>query len=92
MNDDRMSSTNELNFVDANLRAKMLGDAIPAESFAAGANETGGVENNYNMQIDTPNGWPRKNDSEEPQWHHSDIKNASFYYTYKFFEKIMKGE
>lgn len=81
-----------LNFVDANLRAKMLGDAIPAESFAAGANETGGVENNYNMQIDTPNGWPRKNDSEEPQWHHSDIKNASFYYTYKFFEKIMKGE
>ena len=29
---------NLLNFVDANLRAKMLGDAIPAESFAVGAN------------------------------------------------------
>ena len=92
MNDERMSTTNVLDFVDANLRAKMLGDAIPAESFAAGANQTGGGVLNYNMQIDTPNGWPRKNDSEEPQWHHSDIKNVSFYYTYKFFEKIMKGE
>jgi hypothetical protein len=83
---------NLLNFVDANLRAKMLGDAIPAESFAAGANETGGGVMNYNMQTDTPNGWPRKNDSDEAQWHHSDIKDVSFYFTYKFFEKIRKGE
>lgn len=44
------------------MRAKMLGDAIPAESFAAGANQTGGGVLNYNMQIDTPNGWPRKYD------------------------------
>lgn len=35
---------NLLNFVDANLRAKMLGDAIPAESFAAEANQTGDFE------------------------------------------------
>ena len=35
--DARMSSTNALNFADEDLRAKMLGDAIPAESFAAGA-------------------------------------------------------
>jgi hypothetical protein len=95
MNDDRMSSTNELNFVDANLRAKMLGDAIPAESFAAGANETGGVENNYNMQIDTPNGWPEERGEEKDgnivrYWYHSDIKNVSYYYVYKLFEKFIK--
>jgi hypothetical protein len=87
MNDDRMSSTNELNFVDANLRAKMLGDAIPAESFAAGANETGGVENNYNMQIDTPNGWPRK----DFEWLHSDLKDVSYFYVHKLFIYLLQG-
>jgi hypothetical protein len=64
----------------------MLGDAIPAESFAAGANETGGVENNYNMQIDTPNGWPR----EDFEWLHSDIKNMAYYYIYPAFDKILQ--
>jgi hypothetical protein len=87
MNDDRMSSTNELNFVDADLRAKMLGDAIPAESFAAGANETGGVENNYNMQIDTPNGWPRK----DFEWLHSDLKDVSYFYVHKLFIYLLQG-
>jgi hypothetical protein len=95
MNDDRMSSTNELNFVDANLRAKMLGDAIPAESFAAGANETGGGVMNYNMQTDTPNGWPEERSEEKDgnivrYWFHSDIKNVSYYYVYKLFEKFIR--
>lgn len=49
-NDARMMATNALNVVDYQLRAKMLGDAIPAESFAAGANETGGLAGNYNYQ------------------------------------------
>ena len=59
-NDSRMASTNALNFTDYALRAKMLGDAIPAESFAAGRNATGGVLENYNYQNEngTPNGWP----------------------------------
>jgi pimeloyl-ACP methyl ester carboxylesterase len=95
MNEERMSTTNELNFVDANLRAKMLGDAIPAESFAAGANETGGGVLNYNMQIDTPNGWPESRSEEKDgnivqYWYHSDIKNVSYYYVYKLFEKFIK--
>lgn len=90
MND--MMGRRRLDSATQNLRAKMLGDAIPAESFAAGANETDGVFQNYNMQSETPNGWPRKNDTEEPQWHHSDIKNISFYFTYKLFEKMKRGE
>jgi pimeloyl-ACP methyl ester carboxylesterase len=97
MNDDRMSSTNELNFVDANLRAKMLGDAIPAESFAAGANETGGGVLNYNMQIDTPNGWPSQREKNTSngiirQWLHSDLKNVSFFYVFRLFNKIINEE
>jgi hypothetical protein len=95
MNDERMSTTNVLDFVDANLRAKMLGDAIPAESFAAGANQTGGGVLNYNMQIDTPNGWPEGRSEEKDgnivqYWYHSDIKNVSYYYVYKLFEKFIK--
>ena len=35
--DERMASTNLLEIIDAELRAKMLGDAIPAESFVVGA-------------------------------------------------------
>ena len=94
MNDSRMHSTNVLNFVDQELRAKMLGDAIPAESFAAGANEISGFVN-YNMQSGTPNGWPEarsenKNGKKIYYWHHSDIKNVSYYYVYKLFEKIIK--
>lgn len=95
MNDERMSSTNVLNFVDENLQAKMLGDSIPAESFAAGANETDGVSQNYNMQSDVPNGWPSQRVEEnqgtvERKWYHSDIKNVAFYYVYKLFDKVVK--
>ena len=86
--DARMSSTNALNIVDYGLRAKMLGDAIPAESFAAGANATEGVGGNYNMQGVTPNGWPRTSND----WRHSDLKDVSYYYVWKLFEKITGGE
>ena len=89
-NDSRMALTNALNIVDYRLRAKMLGDAIPAESFAAGRNMIGGVSGNSNYQTEggTPNGWPSNRDG----WFHSDLKDVAFWYTYKLFEKIQKGE
>ena len=86
-NDSRMASTNALNIVDYRLRAKMLGDAIPAESFAAGRNMIGGVSGNYNYQSATPNGWPRKS-GDVAVWEHSDIKNVAYYYVHVLFEKI----
>ena len=68
----------------------MLGDAIPAESFAAGRNEIDGVSGNYNYQSEgnIPNGWPSNRDG----WFHSDLRDVAFWYTYKLFEKIQKGE
>ena len=89
-NDDRMMSTNALNVVDYQLRAKMLGDAIPAESFAAGANAVGvfGDAGNYNMDSIRNDRWPSNRDG----WFHSDLKNVAFWYTYKLFQKIVKGE
>ena len=82
----RAASTNALVFSDVALRAKMLGDAIPAESFAAGRNPTDGGSDNYNMQNELPNGWPRPNGD----WQHSDVKNVSYYYVYKLFERLLK--
>ena len=87
-NDSRMASTNALNIVDYRLRAKMLSDSIPAESFAAGRNMIGGVSGNYNYQSATPNGWPSNRDG----WFHSDLRDVAFWYTYKLFEMIVKGE
>ena len=91
--DERMASTNALTIVDDELRAKMLGDAIPAESFAAGANWTKGLSDNYDLQDGTSKKWPEKRMKkikgvDVPQWLHSDIKNVSFFYVHKIFTKI----
>jgi hypothetical protein len=74
------------------LRDKFLGDAIPATSFAAGANFTGGGLKSYNMQTETPIGWPRKDSDQKAIWEHSDVKDVSFYFTYKLFDKINNGD
>ena len=70
---------------------KVLGDAIPAESFAAGRNETSGVSGNFNYQNEngTPNGWPKTDDNNNPVWEHSDIKNVAYFYVRQLFKKIV---
>jgi len=82
-NDNRMHTTNTLALVDDELRAKMLGDAIPAESFAAGRNVISGVTDNYNYQGEdaTPNGWPKVDDFDTPVWEHSDLRKVAYYYS-----------
>ena len=93
---EAMHSTNLFTIADASyreeLRAKFLADAIPATSFAAGANFTGGLKDNYNMQSGTPNGWPRVDSDDNVIWQHSDIKNVAFYFTFELFKKINEGK
>ena len=89
---ETMHSTNLFTIVDASyreeLRAKFLGDAIPATSFAAGANFTGGGLKNHNMHDDiTLDGWPR----DQLEWLHSDLKNVSYFYVYKLFNYLLQG-
>ena len=86
--DGRMTSTNVLDFTDAELRAKMLGDAIPAESFAAGRNALDGF-GNYEYLGNARHGW--HDDDDEPQWHHSDIKNVDYRYVQDFFRHIREA-
>ena len=95
-----MHSTNLYSVADADyrcsLRAKFLGDAIPATSFAAGANMTSGLLDNYNMQSYTPNDWPEelKTELDDGQtvkiWKHSDMKNVAYYYVYLLFNRLLQ--
>lgn len=91
---DAMHSTNLFTIADSDysamLRAKFLGDAIPATSFAAGANclEGWGDSRNVNFSGCIAGDWPRSNN----EWRHSDIKNIAYRYLYKLFFDIVKGE
>ena len=85
-----MHSTNLFTIADEtyrkNLRAKFLGDAIPARSFAAGANPIGNsiLEDYDYWGQSRPNGWPR----DLSKWLHSDIRNVAYFYVYNFFNKL----
>lgn len=85
--DARMQTTNGLIIVDNQLRARMLGDAIPAESFAAGSNPLDGVIN-YNYQDHVNHGWY----DDKNEWRHSDIKNAALWYVYDFFVHLQEEQ
>ncbi len=89
-----MRSTNLFTIADANyraeLRAKFLADAIPATSFAAGANAipSSAVCGNINYRTCEVDGWPRNNG----QWRHSDIKNVAYRYNWMLYRKIINNE
>ena len=89
---DSMHSTNLFTVADVtyrkNLRAKFLGDAIPARSFAAGANDVSGVSENHPMTPSQFVGWPRSQD----EWRHSDVKDVSYFYVHHFYDFILQGD
>ena len=78
---------NEKDWQQYIMRAKLLGSAIPATSFAAGANAmretTSKPYQNYEGKD-----WPRR----DARWHHSDLKNVAYYFTYKLYEKISNNK
>jgi len=67
---------------------KVMGDAIPATSFAAGANPIGAsISEDYNYQSsERPNGWPR----DTYEWYHSDVCNIAYLYIYNVFYNLIK--
>ena len=66
---------------------RILADAIPATSLAAGANYlTSGVMGNIDYTMCESGKWPR----DEDEWWHSDIKNIAFRFNnnrFKYFSK-----
>ena len=84
------------------VRGAHLALGIPALTPAAGAEDLTALGDNRNFNMDNadgetggilrPNGWPTRS-VYDGQWLHSDIKDVAYYYTYKFFEKVIeKGD
>ena len=93
---NNMHSTNLFTVVDEtyrkDLRAKFLGDAIPARSFAAGRNVIGvGIANISMMQnVAHGNLWPEK-DGDQLVWKHSAVKGVAYIFVRKLFDRIVNG-
>ena len=91
---DNMHSTNLFTIADqsyhAALRAKFLGDAIPATSFAVGANpvSTNNVCGNISYETCKSGDWPIG----ESAWRHSDIKNVAYFFNWKLFFRIKNND
>ena len=94
------SSMNATN-ISLLVRGAHLVQGIPALTPAAGVDEITalGIIRNHNLDnidednggVSRPNGWPIK-PSYPNRWLHSDIKDVSYFFNFKFYEKlIMKG-
>ncbi len=99
---DAMHSTNRFAVADADyrytLQARFLGDAIPAEGFAAGANRLEsrsgitGISLMDDCMANTDK-WPvdRRDENNVLLWHHSDWKNLAYPFVYRLFDKIKEN-
>ena len=91
-----MHSTNLFTVADEayrkNLRAKFLGDAIPATSFAAGRNAIGGGPDSIPLMQSIAHSdlWPEKN-GDQPVWKHSALKNVAYFFVHNVFDEIVNG-
>ena len=89
-----MHSTNLFTVADEtyrkDLRAKFLGDAIPARSFAAGRNQIlrNVISGNMNYETCKVGVWPRG----EGEWQHSDIKNVAYFFNWELFHRIINND
>ena len=89
-----MNSTN----ISLLVRGAHLALGIPALTPAAGIVPFGGnpmidfmvnVNENNSSGVERPNGWPSK-PSYHDRWLHSDIKDVSYFFSFKFYEKLIE--
>lgn len=74
---------------------KVMGDGIPAISFAAGANpiESSSVDGNIELSTNMSYSWPETRIENNIRiWKHSDIRSIAFFYVKPIFKKITDGE
>ena len=90
------SSMNATN-ISLLVRGAHLALGIPSLTAATGATDLSATfdqENSFNLDltnsdIEHPNGWPCKT-SYPNRWLHSDIKDVSFFFNFKFYEKVIE--
>jgi len=82
-----------------NVRTKMLAEALPALSFATGANALapfnplGGQNRNVDMMT-LKTSWPQERTSQKDySWRHSDFREVAFYFTQRLYKRFIdEGE
>ena len=91
------SSMNATN-ISLLVRGAHLAQGIPALTPAAGIVPFGGnpmmdfmvnVNENNSSGVERPNGWPSK-PSYPNRWLHSDMKDVSYFFNFKFYEKLIE--
>jgi hypothetical protein len=98
--DSALLDVNGSSYAQAN-RNRILSDAIPALTLPVGANPVArlapqfGPNRNFDMQSRFENGWPtgrpqRNFGAVAPgEWHHSDVRQVAYTFTYKLFDEIV---
>ena len=90
------SSMNATN-ISLLVRGAHLAQGIPALTAATGATDLSATldqENSFNLDltnsdIEYPNGWQSK-PSYPNRWLHSDIKDVSYFFNFKFYDKVVE--
>ena len=78
------------------VRGAHLAMGIPALTPSVGRTGLNGViedsidenETDRGAKISRPNGWPSRSSDYRTRWLHSDMKDVSYFYNYKFYEKV----
>ena len=74
------------------VRCKLLAEALPATSFATGANEISvRFSKNIDMMEEFKNGWPLAERNNNPNWLHSDFRDVAYFYNWKLYDDICGG-
>jgi len=79
------------------IRAKVLGEAIPALSYAVGRNSVGAFgpenQNNFDM-VNLEDGWPQERKANQQHraidWFHGDSKDVAYPFTHRLWESFVK--
>lgn len=73
---------------------RILADGIPAESFAAGANEINKefIPNSHEMKSKSSTQWPdeREDENDGPCWRHSDLKDVAYPFVRHLYLELVK--
>jgi len=83
-----LHQTNVITIAQTELN-KVMGDGIPATSFAAGANLVGTVLWNINLHGCESGNWPRGSDL---TWKHSDVKEVAYRFVHILFDQIVGNQ
>jgi hypothetical protein len=70
---------------------RLLAEAFPALTFATGSNSVGvfGAQNNIDM-MDEKSDWWSAAPGDDQRWLHGDIKDVSYTFTRKVYEKFVE--